>query len=172
MSITFGCQRQSLLKYWAKFCKGFSCQDWELSSSKWSIKLSDVIIRVILVAIAQFQIIIDCCPSFTSLCGCLGTCAFPLSTNQMPTSRPIRFTTKTNHKFLTRSVAFSRVWGGKPAFTLGSSVLTPLMFFLALLAIAIALVRFMTLTQESVWKTLSWCRILCEKLFGMFIAKT
>lgn len=102
---------------------------------------------------------------FTSLCGCLGTCAFPLSTNQMPTSRPIRFTTKTNHKFLTRSVAFSRVWGGKPAFTLGSSVLTPLMFFLALLAIAIALVRFMTLTQESVWKTLSWCRILCEKPF-------
>ena len=23
----------------------------------------------------------------------------------------------------------------------------------------------MTLTQESVWKTLSWCRILCEKPF-------
>lgn len=43
--------------------------------------------------------------------------------------------------------------------------MTPLMFFLALLAIAIALVRFMTLTQESVWKTLSWCRILCEKPF-------
>lgn len=36
---------------------------------------------------------------------------------------------QTNHKFLIRSVAFSRVWGGKPAFTLGSSVLTPLMFF-------------------------------------------
>ena len=148
MSITFGCQRQSLLKYWAKFCKGFFCQDWELSSSKWSIKLSDVIIRVILVAIAQFQIIIDCCPRFP--------CGFALHRYVVaeelapPLSPPIRCQPFDQLGSRPKLIVSSKLGHLHfPAFEAVSLHLLWVLqfwpcwcFFLALLAIVISLVRF------------------------------